>query len=175
LIYYNFDTYHEIIFRLHKMRSRKTKTMYTKYCVNRRMHVLKKTFAFGNAKNFILTYFLIYDIYDIKLKLLIDFFVFIPLFNIFLKYHIRQKQFSFFNNVETRTKTLFFFDNYKRQEDVPISVKIGVLIIFLYHLLYIFSVLYTADMIIELKSQTEPINNISNLLTVNFTYTTTKI
>jgi len=101
--------------------------------------------------------------------------VFIPLFNIFLKYHIQQKQFSFFNNIETRTKTLFFFDNYKRQEDVPISVKIGVLIIFLYHLLYIFSVLYTADMIIELKSQTEPINNISNLLTINFTYTTTKI
>jgi len=29
------------------------------------------------------------------------------LFNIFLKYHVRQKQFSFFNNAETRIKTLF--------------------------------------------------------------------
>jgi len=38
---------------------------------------------------------------------------------------MRQKQFSFFNNVETRSKILLFFDNYKRQEDVPISVKVG--------------------------------------------------
>jgi len=51
--------------------------------------------------------------------------VFITLFKIFLKYHIRQKPFSFFNNVETRTKILLFFDNYKRQEDVPILVKVG--------------------------------------------------